>query len=78
VLVDFIGRGDSVIANRYCDKLDRLQPGLLCRGVIIEHNKANFRSNNRTGTGYGAKFGKLPTNLPAAPKSSHVISVSLE
>ena len=58
LLVDFLDRGDSVIVKRYCDTMDRLQPGLLRRDVITEHNKAKFQANNRTGTGYGDKFGK--------------------
>ena len=78
LLVDFLDRCDSVIAKSYCDTLDRLQPGLLRGGLVIEHNKAKFRTNNRIGAGYGAKFGKLSTTLPAVPNSSQVISISLD
>jgi hypothetical protein len=78
LLVDFLDHGDNAIAKHYYDKLDRLQPGLLRRGFIIEHNKAKFQANNRTGTGYGAKVGKLPTTFPAVPNSNQAISVSLD
>jgi len=63
LLVDFLDLGDHVTARLYSDTTDRLQPVLLRRGVIIEHNTTKFRANDRTGTGYSAKFGELRLRL---------------
>jgi histone-lysine N-methyltransferase SETMAR len=55
LLVDFLTKGDTVNADRYCDTLSRLQeaiglkrPGLLRTDVVLLHDNARPHSANRT------------------------------
>jgi hypothetical protein len=55
LLVDFLTKGDTVNADRYCDTLSRLReaihrkrPGLLRTGVILLHDNARPHSANHT------------------------------
>jgi histone-lysine N-methyltransferase SETMAR len=55
LLVDFLTKGDTVNADRYCDTLSRLReairrkpPGLLRTGVVLLHDNARPHSANRT------------------------------
>ncbi|GFO17893.1 histone-lysine N-methyltransferase SETMAR [Plakobranchus ocellatus] len=55
ILLDILPQGQCINAARYCSTLDRLKeairrkrPGLLRRGVVLQHDNATTHSANLT------------------------------
>ncbi|GFR79788.1 histone-lysine N-methyltransferase SETMAR [Elysia marginata] len=55
ILLDILPQGQCINAAKYCSTLDRFRdairrkrPGLLRRGVVLQHNNANPHSANLT------------------------------
>ncbi|GFO46005.1 histone-lysine N-methyltransferase SETMAR [Plakobranchus ocellatus] len=89
ILLDILPQGECINAARYCSTLDRLKeairrkrPGLLRRGVVLQHDNATPHSANLTQQWlqrYGLEILSHPAHSPdLAPSDFHYFVWTLE